>query len=61
MKCLTPNEIETIKEIRDDLLRHYDKWVRLKGTRVAYTALEKALRTVYEDRHREAIGRHFWE
>lgn len=61
LECLTENEIHKSNEVKDDLLRQYDKWVRLYGTRIAYNGLTKALRQVYEDREREAVGRHFWE
>jgi hypothetical protein len=61
LKCLTENEIQKSYEVKESLLREYDKWVRLYGTRIAYNGLTKALRQVYEDREREAIGRRFWE
>ncbi len=59
--CHTPNEIHTSHEIKDAILREYDKHVRIHGTEIAYTGLQKAARHVYEDRNREAVGRHFWE
>lgn len=57
----TENEIHRINDCKERTLREYDNHVRKYGTEVALRGLRKALDEVLEDRHTEAVGRHFWE